>query len=281
MENNKNVNIHTDNSNKISLSEYLEKLVSEGRHYFISEELEANLGMNKNTVSASLSRLAKKKKVKVIRHGFGIILGFGGIEPDPSYFLDAMMNHLGVSYYVALLTAAKHWGAGHQASMTYQVIVNKPVYKLNFEKMKIDFITKLGTFPKEGIKKVGSLGGYIQISTPELTAIDLVRFPKKAGHLSNVATVLSELIEKVDPKTFPLILNDVNSPTVTLQRLGFLLDEILNLKKEALVIAEILKGRRFTSSYLSSANKNNKTMSDFKFNEKWKLYINSKVEADE
>jgi len=281
MKNDKNANYDKKISEKIPLSQYLEKLLSEGRRHFTTEEIMQSLSMSKNTVSNSLSRLARKQRVKMIRKGFGIILGFGGIEPDPSYFLDAMMNHLGVSYYVGLLTAAKHWGAGHQASMTYQVMVNKSVFKLSFEKMKIDFIAKLGTFPKDGIKKVASLGGYIQISTPELTAIDLVRFTKKAGHLSNIATVLSELIEKVDLKAFPIILSDVYTPTVTLQRLGFLLDEILNLKKEAVVVAGVLKERRFTSTYLSSAKKNNKAMSNFDFNKKWKLYINTKIEADE
>lgn len=280
MENNINVNTHRNLSNKISLSTYLQKLVSEGRHYFTSDEIEQNLGMNKNTVSASLSRFAKKKRVKMIRKGFGIILEFGGREPDPSYFLNAMMNHLGVSYYVALLSAAAHWGAGHQACMRYQVIVNKSVFKLNFEKMTIELIAKLGTFPKDGINKVASAGGYVQMSSPELTAIDLLRFPRKGGHLSNIATVLSELVERIDAKAFNLALRDINSPTVTLQRLGFLLDEILGLKKMAKIVADVLKERRVTSSYLSSANKNIKSMSDCEFNEKWKLYINSKVEPD-
>lgn len=281
MKNDKNANSDKNISEKITVSQYFEKLLSEGRHHFTTEEIMQSLSMSKNTVSNSLSRLARKKRVKMIRKGFGIILGFGGIEPDPSYFLDAMMNHLGVSYYVGLLTAAKHWGAGHQASMTYQVMVNKSVFKLSFEKMKIDFIVKLGTFPKDGIKKVASLGGYIQISTPELTAIDLVRFPRKSGHLSNIATVLSELVERIDSKEFELALRDIHCPTVTLQRLGFLLDEILGLRKIAKIVADVLKERRFTSSYLSSAKKNNKAMSDFEFNEKWKLYINTKVEADE
>lgn len=40
----------------------------------------------------------------------------------------------------------------------------------------------------------------MQVATPETTAFDLVRFPAAAGYWSNIATVLSELAEKLDPE---------------------------------------------------------------------------------
>jgi hypothetical protein len=37
----------------------------------------------------------------------------------------------------------------------------------------------------------------MRVSTPEATALDLVRYVTAAGHIGNVATVLAELSEKL------------------------------------------------------------------------------------
>ena len=281
MENNKLVSFNIKKSNRLTLPRYLEKLVSEGKHYFTTQELQTALGMNKNTVSASLSRLGKRQRVKMIRKGFGVILGFGGAEPDPSYFIDAMMEHLDIRYYVGLLTAAKYWGAGHQASMRYQIVVSRPVYKIAFGKIKIEFVVKLGTFPDKGIKKIGGIGGYFKISSPELTAIDVVHFVRKSGHLNNVATVLEDLSDQLDGKALSLVCSDALTPTVTLQRLGYLFERILEREDDAKIVEQGLKGRRSVTTYLSQAKiKSHPKMSDFKYDERWKLYINTKVEPD-
>ena len=270
-----------DISHNLTLPHYLEKLLSEGRHYFTAEELQTNLGMNKNTMSASLSRLAKKKRVKMIRRGFGVILEISGIEPHPSYYIEAMMNHLGVKYYVGLLTSAAYWGAGHQSSMSYQIVVNRPVFKISFKKNRIEFVTKKETFPEKGIQRVAGIGGYFKISSPELTAVDLIRFPKKSGHLNNIATVLKNLASKWDGRTMFSLCLDSSVPSVTLQRLGYLLESILGLEKEAGYISRGLHKRRFVSAFLSQANqKNDSRMSHFKYDDRWKLYINTKVEPD-
>lgn len=41
--------------------------------------------------------------------------------------------------------------------------------------------------------------GTMHVATPETTAFDLVRNPSSAGYLSNVATVLSELADRINP----------------------------------------------------------------------------------
>ncbi len=42
--------------------------------------------------------------------------------------------------------------------------------------------------------------GAMRVSTPEVTAFDLVRFAPAAGHIGNVVTVLGELAERIDPQ---------------------------------------------------------------------------------
>lgn len=282
MEINNLVNSDRQNTKRITLNQYLDKLLSEGRHHFTSQEIQTSLGMNKNTVSASLSRLGKKKRVKMVKRGFGIILHVGGVEPHPSYYIDAMMKYLGVQYYVGLLSASAHWGAGHQASMTYHIVVNKSVFKISFEKLRMEFVTKRETFTDHGVKKVAGIGGYYKISSPELTALDVVRFAKKSGHLNNVATILKDLSEKLDGRTMYSLCRDPSIPSVTLQRIGFILDQILGLKKEAKFVSKALNERAFVPAWLSQAATKGKNpkKSDYNYNEEWKLYINTKVEPD-
>lgn len=281
MKTNKNVNIDIKNSKALTLSQYLEKLISEGRHHFTTEELQTSLGMNKNTVSATLSRLGKRKRVKILRKGFGIILNFGGREPDPSYFIDEMMAHIGVKYYIGLLSAAQHWGAGHQGVMRYQVVVDRPVYKVSFEKMKIEFVVRTVNFPEKELKRVGGAGGYFKISSPELTAVDVVHFSRKSGGLNNVATVLEDLSERLGKDALLQVCNNIKTPTVSLQRLGFLFERILKKKEYAKIVEQALIKRRSVPVYLSQAkSKANPKMSAFEYDEHWKLYINTKVEPD-
>ena len=137
------------------------------------------------------------------------------------------------------------------------------------------------TFPKKGIERVAGLGGYFNVSTPELTAIDLIRFIKKSGHLNNVATILRDLSKKWDGRKMSSLCLDPLVPTVSLQRLGYILECILDLEKEASYMARALEQRRPVPSVLSqSTKKKDEKMSDYQFNDRWKLYINTKVEPD-
>lgn len=269
----------TKKSNRdLSLKEYLDSLLAGGRHWFTVVELQEHIPLKEASLRVALSRMAKAGQINMIRRGFGIILPAHGQELHPTYYVDAMMMHLEAKYYVGLLSASAYWGASHQASMAYQIVADKVVTPIKFERGRIEFVTKNSPLPTDWIKKEAGMGGYFQISSPELTAIDLVRFPKKSGHLNNVATILSELTEKWDGRTMSSLCHDQYTPTVTLQRLGYILDEILGLKKEANYAEQALKDRKPNRQMLSLAKKSNRK--DTPFNEKWSLYINTTVEPD-
>jgi predicted transcriptional regulator of viral defense system len=69
-----------------------------------------------------------------------------------------------------------------------------------------------------------TMRGVIRLSTPEATAFDLVGYPQHAGGLSHVATLLSELAEKLDARR--LIADGRHSPLPWAQRLGYILERI-------------------------------------------------------
>lgn len=118
--------------------------------------------------------------------------------------------------------------------------------------------------------------GYMNVSTPEMTAIDLVHYAKSAGYLNNVATVLSELQEKLNPIALMQLLKTENVELPYLQRLGYLL-EIVEADQE---IIELLKswilehGARFAALRVAKAHINSPKNND------WRLYINEEIESD-
>ncbi len=72
-------------------------------------------------------------------------------------------------------------------------------------------------------KKTQTQTGYINVSSPELTAIDLIENEKSVGGLNRVCTVLNELVDVVNLDS----LNDSffkASSTPVFQRLGYIME---------------------------------------------------------
>lgn len=90
---------------KLTVSDFLDELVLKGQYHFTLKEIEEALSIKESSLSVSLSRLAAKGKVKMIRKGFGIITGHTLGTLHPSYFINAMMAHLESRYYVGLLSS--------------------------------------------------------------------------------------------------------------------------------------------------------------------------------
>ena len=264
-----------------TLSSFLEDLTLSGQYFFTLEEIKRNLPIKGTSLSVSLSRLSSRGEVQMIRKGFGIITRSTNGSLHPSYFLEAMMRHLNAKYYVGLLSAASHWGASHQAAMTYFIIADKVVKPISLGRLKVIFITKRNFDGIDEVMKVSGVGGYYLVSSPELTAIDLIRFPKKSGHLNNIATVLEDLFDQINLDCLEILCKKPTVPTVTLQRLGFILDRVLHIDAGANCVEKILLTKTMSRSRLSvSLNANQEIQPQLPFDEKWKIYENTTVEPD-
>ncbi|MEO9341032.1 type IV toxin-antitoxin system AbiEi family antitoxin [Mesorhizobium sp. SB112] len=66
--------------------------------------------------------------------------------------------------------------------------------------------------------------GRMKISSPALTALDLLRYPQAADGIDNVATVLTDLGENISPPQFAALSDAAERPV--LQRLGHLLERL-------------------------------------------------------
>lgn len=137
--------------------------------------------------------------------------------------IDAMMTAIGRDYYVALLSAAELHGASHQRPAVFQVMVDRPVADRDLERVRLRFFThtRLTEVPTE---LRNSATGQVRLSTPVATCLDLASRPNDAGGLSNVATVVGELVEESGLRASDLLATARMYPLASLRRLGWLLE---------------------------------------------------------
>lgn len=125
----------------------------------------------------ALSRLSGKGKIISVYKGYYLILppqyALKGILP-PSLFLDAFFQFLERPYYVSLLSAAAYHGASHQQPQEYYIMTNFPAMRATQKKgLKINYIS-IDKISEKLLEKRKTEAGYLSISNPLLTAIDLV-----------------------------------------------------------------------------------------------------------
>lgn len=176
-------------------------------------------------------------------------------------------------YYVALLSAGLWHGAAHQKPMVFQVIVPQPMRNITCGRVRVHFVTRHNTTAIPTVKRVTPTG-FVEISTPEATAFDLVGYPLHAAGLSNAATVLTELAEVMDAQR--LVEAAPLSPTPWAQRLGYILDLLEDTQHLTGPLADYVAGaaRRYTPLRVRKPN-GSATRS-----ERWKIIANTEIEPD-
>jgi hypothetical protein len=153
-----------------------------------------------------------------------------------------------------------------------------PLRDTNKRNIKIHFIATRKEIPQKWLKQFKTQTGYIQVSTPELTAVDLITFQKEIGGINRACTVLYELMEvvrfgKLDKTFFDYV------PTSTIQRLGYLLENELEQPKQADIL--YLKAKTYGCKFQKIPLKYSKPTEDCKINTKWKIIVNEYIEIDE
>lgn len=264
------------------LQKWIEAQMMRGRYVFIKEDV-TNLGMYSKTdsLNRALYRAQEKGVIMSPWQNFYVAIPMEYRlkgEVPPSFYIDHLMRFLGREYYVSLLSAATLNGAGHQRAMAFQVTVQgKQIRSAVKNGTLLDFNLKK-EIPSLYINKVKVQTGYMNVSCPELTALDLVSQEEKVGGLSRVAEVLIELAERMKWDESKLALFDYfNAPVV--QRLGYLLDLI----EESELANGLMQLAKQTGKIVRKVRlKQSKTETeDMEIDKKWKIIINQKIETDE
>jgi predicted transcriptional regulator of viral defense system len=261
-----------------SAAEYIDHLQRVGRLCFTTEEAVAALGRFGRSlfaVQAQLRRLKAKGLIADPYRSFHVIVPpmyreLGCLPPEQ--FMPQLMAHLGEPYYVALLSAAAFHGAAHHAPMVFQVVVPRPRRAITCGRVKVDFVARhdMSATPVV-VRNVAT--GTIRIASPAATALELVGYPERAGYLDNVATVLTELAEQIDPTA--LAAEARRAPVAWVQRLGYLL-ALVEEPALANVLHDVLATRPTFRVPLAPWAPHGHASRDAR----WQVLVNTTVEPD-
>ncbi len=249
-----------------------DQLLAEGRGSITTAEVLEETGASRDAVRAATANAIGKGLL------FSPVKGL--YVPVPSqyrnwrvvpadHFIDAMMGHLGCGYYVGFLSAAAHWGAGHQAVQEYQVVVDRHVLDRRIERIRLRFHQTRHIVERDTVRVAGA-ESMLTLATVNQCAVDLVAAPSWGGGLSNVATVLAEL-PGLDGRQLARLASDRGRPVV--QRLGWLLEHV-EAEVDLGPLDELVRPRarpvRLDSRQSDQGERS----------ERWGVVVNTHVEAD-
>ena len=265
-----------------TLSDWIEYREVRGYYTFTKEDIERQFpAASKVYMKTALHRLVAKSRIISPWRNFYVIMpveySLKGIIP-PAFYMDQLMAYLDKRYYVSLLNAAAFYGASHQRVQTFSVMVEQPSLRNTSKNgTPILFFSKKEV-RMEFVRKHKTQTGYINVSSPELTAIDLIENEKSIGGLNRVCTVLNELadvmnLDSLDDSFFK------TSPIPVFQRLGYILDHILERED----LAETLYSKIVTVGlkFRRVPFKINKPTDGCEVDKRWKVIINQKIDIDE
>lgn len=261
------------------LRDFINELRSNGRYAFSLSEVKGKFTQSDEAIAKALHRLKSKKEIAVIRKEFIAIIPpeyrSKGMLPA-SLFIAELMNFLGRDYYVGLLSAASFYGAAHQQPQGFSVITTKPSLRgIHAKTLAIDFHVKK-EWPKEDITQLKVETGYINVSSPELTALDIVFFFNEVGGFNRIITVLEELSESMDAQKLLATAKRFYQIT-TIQRLGFLLSEVLQNRNLSDPLAEYIKSLNYFPVLLRPEKRKRGRMAA---GNKWRVVQNVEIETD-
>jgi predicted transcriptional regulator of viral defense system len=156
--------------------------------------------------------------------------------------------------------------------MAFQIITDTAERDVEVGRVRIEFHVS-NLVEGAATERVQTETGSMIVSTPETTALDLVRFPAACGYWNNIATVLAELAEKLDADK--LVADATRVARSDAQRLGWLL-ELVEKNDLADALENALEGQRLLPTPLTSA----RDCADAPLDPRWRVLVNDEVEPD-
>ncbi len=263
------------------LLSWIEKQQSWGKYVFSLEQVKTDIpDISEHALILALTRLSKKGRVLSVYKGFYLIIppeyASRGLLP-PMLFIDNLMRYVDKPYYVGLLSAAALHGAAHQQPQEFFVITNSKQLTTYKKELKINYITKRN-IPKDLLEKRKTESGYVYVSNPELTAIDLIYYQNRIGGINRVTSVLDELAEVIKPERITGELIDSFS-VPSIQRLGYILEVVLG---QAILADKLYsESQKLKKEFFRQPLKAGEEKTGFQTNDRWKIIINTDIEIDE
>jgi predicted transcriptional regulator of viral defense system len=260
--------------NGATISSLIDDLLAEGRYHLTTDEARRRLGGSVQAARAVLRRQAAHGRIAQPFKGFWVVVppeyrALGCLPPEQ--FIPQLFEHLGAPYYVGLLSAAQRLGAAHQQPQAFQVVIERARPAIECGQVRVEFVARK-SIRDVPVDVINTPRGAMRVSTAEATAFDVVGYPGHVGGLDGAATVVAELLEKLDAER--LLECAATAPLPWVQRLGFILDlvggvDVANFLAE-FVIANVRDATRLSPG----------TKRKGKRDERWKLDVNAALEPD-
>ncbi len=254
-------------------------LLARGRHWITSQEAAALLDIPPAHVSPSLARWRKRGLLFSPTKGVYVPIppeyrSWGAVPA--SHFIDLLMRHLGHDYYVCLLTAAEAHGFAHQKPQRFQVMTPARLRDRTFGRVHVLFITSSVAGSRPTIDK-NTPTGTMRVSTREATVLDLVSRPLDSGGLSNVATILAEMVQDQALDVEDLADLATAYPAAVVQRTGWLLELVAREVGTTIELGPLARvaGTRSTRTPLEAHGPRTGRL-----DERWGVIVNGPVEPD-
>ncbi len=262
----------------LSPSQLPDWLLSRWRHFVSTAEVAELVGVEEAKVHLSLHRARDARKIVSVTKGGWVPVPPEYREagaPPPIHYIDPLMRHLGLEYYVGLLSSARLHGASHQVSMVFQVVTPALLRDRRIGASRIQFIRRAATGDRP-VQQHNVPTGRVTIATPETTVLDIVEAPDVAAGLGNVGNVIGELA--LEGLIDGARLADAASgyPLTVAQRAGWLID-LMAAEVDASVeldeLAESVAGRDHTVLDPRASTEGNRDA-------RWSVIVNTDVEHD-
>ena len=258
-----------------TIADYIDALAARGRYHLTVAQLGEALDLSAPAARNALKRLADRNRIASPARGFYVVIPpeyrrLGCLPAEQ--FIPALMEREDRPYYVGLLSAAQYYGAAHHRPQEFQVCLEGNRRPIACGAVRVAFISRkrLRDVPA---RLFNTPRGAVNVSTPEATAIDLAGYPRHAGGLDQVATVVAELAEDIDAAL--LVKAAEIAPLPWAQRLGYLL-ELAGVGEKTQPLQRFVETHARDYAPLSPGIK----ASSSRRHKGWKLVINTDVEPE-
>jgi len=277
-----------------TVDDYIFSIRSQGGYSFTIDDVRKYTTVSASALSLALHRAVKKNKIASVRKGFYIIIppeyAAKGMLPV-TYFIDDLMKWLNRSYYMGMYSAAAILGAAHQQPMEAYICIHKPALRsIRNSKLIINFMVK-SDWDSRDIRDIKTDMGYIPVSSPELTAFDLLYYQHKGG-VHRAFPIIEEIVEGMLDDSLKVGSLEVGSRestkgeslkraaerypfTSAVQRLGYICDRILQLQEIAGPLEGFIEQKKPDYTRLST-----KHPKQGNYDPKWKIIENINLEIN-
>ena len=246
----------------MSIREWVHNREIDGRPSFSFEEVtNAFPSLTSQHIRNELYRLRKSEVIAQPFKGFYVVIpphyAAKGIVP-PVYYVDQLMDHLRRPYYICLLNAAELLGAAHQRPQEFSVMTVPPRIRMT---------------------RFSILDWNYRSSIPDRFLKEIIQYEQHVGGLSRAATVIEELSEQT-VWTGAAERGLLSPSTIaTVQRLGYILENVLMNQSQADDLYQELKivSPKLNRFRLSTRKNDDGAILD----KRWNIIVNTEIEIDD